>query len=101
MTSAGAERIRACFENAEDVFLIVYPEIRHGVLLRSSRGYLRQLPQLPQPKAPAPRVLKDQEDEFEERAAIIEYEGGLPRLMAEFLAGGLRGVETPSRRDVW
>ena len=91
MTPAGAERIRVCFENAEDVFPIVYPENRHGALQRSSRGYLPQMPQLPQPKASARRVLTDQEEEFEERAAIIEYDGGLPRPLAEFLARRGRG----------
>lgn len=32
-----------------------------------------------------------QEDVFEERAAIIQYDGGLPRVLAEFLARGDRG----------
>ncbi|AXI45794.1 hypothetical protein C1J03_06965 [Sulfitobacter sp. SK012] len=91
MTSAGIERIRACFEKAEEIFPIVYPENRHGAQLGFSRGSLPQLPQLPQPKASACRVLTDREDEFEERAAIIECDGGLPRPLAEFLAGRGRG----------
>jgi hypothetical protein len=31
-------------------------------------------------------VITDEEGEFEERAAIIEYDGGMPRPLAEFLA---------------
>jgi len=91
MTSAGFARVRACFENAEDIFPIVYPENRSGVALRSPQGSLPQMPLLPQPKVSARRVLTDEEDAFEERAAIIEFDGGLPRSLAEFLARRGRG----------
>lgn len=86
MTSTGICLIQACVANAEQIFPIVCPE---GCLM-SAQGHLGralpQMPQLPQPKASAGRLITDQEYEFEERAAIIEYDGGLPRPLAEFLA---------------
>ena len=86
MTSSGIVSIRACFENAERIFPIVSAESRCASLQGSSRGSLPQMPQLPQPKVSARRVITEEEDEFEERAAIIEYDGGMPRPLAEFLA---------------
>ena len=91
MIPAGFESIWACFENAEEIFPVGHPEPRHGGFLPSSQASLPQMPQLPQPKASARRVLTDQEDEFEERAAIIEYDDGLRRPLAEFLAMRGRG----------
>lgn len=83
MNAAGIARVRACFENAEVIPPIGYPESSRGGPQGSSQRMLSQLPQLP---APAPMMMTDQEDAFEERSAIIEYDGELPRLLAEFHA---------------
>jgi hypothetical protein len=91
MTAAGIARVRASFEKLEEVFPIGCPESSRRDPQRTLRGSLPQMPQLPQPKTPARRVITDEEDAFEERAAIIEYDGGLPRLLAEFLARRGRG----------
>jgi len=102
MTSAGIARILACLERAEEIFLDADLGHRRAGPQPFSPGSLPQMPQLPQPIASACRVITDQEDEFEERAAIIEYEGGLPRQLAEYLARRGREKETPSGRDgVW
>jgi len=90
MNAAGIARVRACFENAEVIPPIGHPVNNCGRPQGSSLGMLPQIAQLPQPSAPAPKVMNDQEDAFEERAAIIEYDGGLPRLLAEFQAGRIR-----------
>jgi len=42
---------------------------------------------MPQPRRVERTILTDDQDRYEERAAIIEYEGGMPRPLAEFLAG--------------
>lgn len=86
VSSDGIARILACLESAEEIFLDVDPEHRGAGAQTSLQGSLPQMPQLPQPKTSAHSVMTDQEDEFEERAAIIEYDGGLPRQLAEFLA---------------
>lgn len=99
MTSAGITRVRACFENAEKIFPVAYSESRRGAPQQTSRGFLPQMPLLPQPKVPARRVITDEDDRFEERAAIIEYDGGMPRPLAEFLAKRGRVGETPSGPD--
>lgn len=57
------------------------------------------MPQLPQPKVSARRAITDEEDRFEERAAIIECDGGMPRPLAEFLVKRGRVKEAPPRRD--
>jgi hypothetical protein len=57
------------------------------------------MPQLPQPKVSARREITDEEDRFEERAAIIECDGGMPRPLAEFLAKRGRVKEAPPGRD--
>lgn len=87
MTPAGIARVRACFENVEDIYPVGDPRNREVDAPAAQSAYLSQLPQLPQQQAPACKALSDQEDAFEERAAIIEYDGGLPRALAEFLAG--------------
>jgi hypothetical protein len=86
VSSDGIARILACLESAEEILLVVDPKHRPAGPQTSSQGSLPQMPQLPQPKAFAHSVMTDQEVEFEERAAIIEYDGGLPRPLAEFLA---------------
>ena len=91
MTSADVARVRASFENAEEILPIVDLQYRGRAPVKSSLGSLPQMPQLPQPKASACRVIADEEDEFEERAAIIEYDGRMPRPLAEFLARRGRG----------
>jgi hypothetical protein len=48
------------------------------------------MPQLPQLQTLARKTLTDREGAFEERAGIIEFDGGLPRPLAEFLAGRWR-----------
>ncbi|MFT7596087.1 MAG: hypothetical protein ACI8R4_003421 [Paracoccaceae bacterium] len=60
-------------------------------------NYLPQMPQMPQRQAPARRALSDQEDAYEERAAIMEYDGGLPRPLAEFFAK--KGMKAPYAPD--
>jgi hypothetical protein len=83
VNSAVIKLILECVANAEDILRIAHPEGR-GAPLQGLLG--GPLPQMPQPTMSARRVITDQEYEFEERAAIIEYDGGLPRLLAEFLA---------------
>lgn len=90
MTPAGIARVRACFANAEEVFPAGDPLAWEEGSKSTQPGYLPQMPQLPQQQAPARKPLTDREDAFEERAAIIEYDGGLPRPLAEFLAGRSR-----------
>lgn len=46
--------------------------------------------QMPQQQTPARKVLTDREDAFEERAAIMEFDGGMPRRLAGFLAARWR-----------
>lgn len=89
MTAAGIARVRACFDNMIDVYPAGDPRNREEDSPAAQSEYLPQLPQLPQQQAPACRALRDREDAFEERAAIMEYDGGLPRALAEFLAGRL------------
>jgi hypothetical protein len=86
MNVAGIARVRACFENAVEVPPVIGAESRHNALHGYSRGSLPQMPQMPQPPTPARREMTDEEAAFEERAAIIEYGGGFPRPLAEFLA---------------
>ena len=90
MIPAGVARVRACFEN----MIEVYPA---GDLRNREKGsssthtrFLPQMSQMPQQQSAARKVLTTQEDAYEERAAIIEYDGGLPRLLAEFLAQTLQ-----------
>jgi len=95
MSSVGIRRILACLAQAEVVSLVAGPEQYRGGKKKpspASLSQLPQLPQLPQAKVPAREVLTDPQDAFEEREAIIEYEGGLPRPMAEYLARRGRGV---------
>jgi hypothetical protein len=87
MNAAGIARVRACFENAVEVFPLVVSESCCASSQGSSREFSPQMPQLPQPETFARREMTDQEDAFEERAAIVEYDGGCPRLLAEFFAG--------------
>ncbi len=57
MNAAGIARVRACFENAETIYPIGYPENRNV----SSLGYSPvSLPQMPPPQAPASKVLTDE-----------------------------------------
>ncbi len=86
MTPAGIARVLACFENAEDIFPVSETEKGRRDSMRFPRCTLLQMSQLPQPQTPACTPFSDQEDAFEERAAIIEYEAGIPRPLAEFLA---------------
>ena len=86
MTAAGIARVLACFENAEDIFPVREAETGRGYPVRSPRCTLSQMSQMPQHQTPACTPLSDQEDAFEERAAIIEYEAGVPRPLAEYLA---------------
>jgi hypothetical protein len=86
MNAAGFARVRACFENGIEVLPVIVLESRTESLQGSSRGSLPQMPQMPQPPTPARREMTDEEAAFEERAAIIEYGGGFPRPLAEFLA---------------
>lgn len=90
MNSAGFDSIKACFENAEEILPVGSPRMEEGHVRSSQSKRLPQMPQLPQQQAPARKSLTDQEDAFEERAAIMEYDGGLPRSLAEFFAARRR-----------
>jgi hypothetical protein len=90
MTPAGIARVRACFANAEEIFPAGDPFTSKEGGQSSQSRHVPQMPQLPQQQASARKTLTDREDAFEERAAIIEYDGGLPRPLAEFLAGRSR-----------
>jgi hypothetical protein len=92
MNQAGIARVKACFENAEEIFPIGDARNREAGHRVIPSKNLPQLPQLPQQQTPTCRALTEQEDAFEERAAIIEFDGGLPRELAEFLAGK-RGLQ--------
>jgi hypothetical protein len=93
VSSVGIRRILACLAQAEVVSLVAGLEQDRGARKKPSPASLSQLPQLPQTRVPVRKVLTDPEDVFEERAAIIEYEGGLPRPMAEYLARRGRGYD--------
>ncbi len=86
MNIAGFARVKAYFENMEEIFPAGDPRNRERGNSAEQSEYLPQMPQLPQQQAPARRTPTDQEDAYEERAAIIEYDGGQPRALAEFLA---------------
>ncbi|MCU9840485.1 hypothetical protein OEZ49_22305 [Ruegeria sp. WL0004] len=87
MKSAGIRTIRECFENAEEIFPAGDPRNSEEDDQSTRSKRLPQMPQLPQQQARACKSLTDEDDAFEERAAIMEYDGGLPRPLAEFLAG--------------
>jgi len=76
--------VRACFANAIEIFPAGDPREHQAV---RGKGDLPQMPQMPQARTLTSSLLSLNEDLFEERAAIIEYDGGLPRHFAEFLAG--------------
>ncbi len=84
MSEAGYARVRACFEKAEEIFLADDPRNNETLKLAKS---ISDLPQMPQRSPRAYNPISLREDIFEERAAIMEYDGGLPRPLAEFLAG--------------
>jgi hypothetical protein len=86
MTPEGIARVRACFDNMIDVYPFGDPRNREEEGPDTQPRHLPQMPQLPQQQAPACKALTDQEDAYEERVAIMEYCGGLPRALAEFLA---------------
>lgn len=94
MTSAGIARVRACFEAMEEIFPAGDDlTVENGGQSTRVRNlpHMPQLPQLPQTRSQVSRALTLEEDLFEERAAIIEYDGGLPRALAEFLASRPQG----------
>lgn len=86
MTLSGIERVRQILMNAEDVTFDIGDQVGPKVSPEAGRHYLPQMPQLPQVHTSSNQVLSDDDDTFEERAAIIEYDGELPRKFAEFLA---------------
>ena len=86
MTPAGRARVLACFANPIEISLTGDSLNADGPSYSARSRNLPQMPQLPQFQAPAPTALTDREAAFEERAAIMEYDGGLPRSLAEFLA---------------
>jgi len=90
MSEAGYARVRACFEKAEEIFLADDPRNNETLKLAKSISDLPQMPQLPQRSPRAYNPISLREDIFEERAAFMEYDGGLPRPLAEFLAGKRR-----------
>jgi hypothetical protein len=87
MTPAGKARVRACFENMIEIDAAGDRRSKEEDIPAAQSRVLPQLPQLPQQQTPAHKVLTDREDAFEERAAIMEFDGGMPRPLAEFLAG--------------
>lgn len=90
MTPDSIARVRACFENMIDIFPVGDPRNNEEDGPTAQPISLPQMPQLPHQQALTCRALTDQEDAVEERAAIMEYDGGIPRLLAEFLAGRWR-----------
>jgi hypothetical protein len=92
MIPEGIARVRACFEDMIEVFPIGDPRNKEEDSPTAQSISLPQMPQMPLHQAPACRALTDQEDAAEERAAIMEYDGGIPRFLAEFLAGRCRDV---------
>lgn len=91
MTSAGIARVRACFEAMEEIFPAGVDRTAEDSGQSARARNLPQMPQLPQARSRVSRALSLEEDLFEERAAIIEYDGGLPRALAEFLASRPQG----------
>ncbi|RBW57444.1 hypothetical protein [Ruegeria sp. A3M17] len=89
MSDARYGAVRACFENMEEVFVAGDQRNDRASNSKKPTRFLPQLPQLPQMPQRAPPACKPlslPEDLFEERVAIMEYDGGLPRALAEFLA---------------
>jgi hypothetical protein len=83
MNADGFARVRACFENALEIPPIAAPKRQHTISPRPSLG---PLPKILHPSETAEIAMTDEEYAFEERAAIIEFGGGIPRPLAEFLA---------------
>ncbi|WP_428515458.1 hypothetical protein [Roseovarius sp.] len=77
----------ACFENAEDIYPSDDPRAHDFRGQQRHVEKVSQMPQMPQRVEQECKPLSLEQDRFEERAAIIEYDGGLPRALAEFLAG--------------
>jgi hypothetical protein len=93
MTLADKARVRACFENMIEIYAAEDPRDKEeGNPADPSRHLpqMLQMPQLPQQQTPPHKVLTDREDAFEERAAIMEFDGGMPRRLAGFLAARWR-----------
>lgn len=87
MIPDGFERVRACFDNMIEIYPAGDPRNREQDSPSPHPEHLPQMPQLPQQQAPASKIPTNWEDAYEERAAIMEFDGGLPRSLAEFLAG--------------
>jgi hypothetical protein len=87
MSAAGIARVRTCFENPIDVYPAGDPRNRDE---NSPAAQSWDLPQMPQQQESARKDLIDREDAFEERSAIMEHCGGIPRSLAEFLTGHWR-----------
>jgi hypothetical protein len=86
MTPAGIARVWACFETMVEILPFDDPRDREEGKAIVQSQYLPQMPQLPQQQTAACKTPSDQRDAYEERAAIMEYDAGLPRALAEFLA---------------
>lgn len=78
--------VRACFANMEEIFPAGEPRNNEPSKQARPKGHLPQMPQMPQRDLRVFEPLPLDRDLFEERAAIIEYDGGLSRTLAEFLA---------------
>ncbi len=102
MTPDGRARVLACFENMIEISPACHVRQKDKGSPSAQSKCLPQMPQLPQQQVPVRKPLTDREDAFEERAAIIEYDGGLPRSLAEFLArrcDGRGGTATSGARE--
>jgi hypothetical protein len=92
----GAEDIRRAFDNAENVPSIISKamfqpktskpanEGQESDLAARARSYQKLI----QSKFVEGGWTEGQRDDFEERAAIMQFDGGATRALAEFLAAG-------------
>lgn len=86
MSDPRYELVRACFKDMKEIFPAGGPRDRM-VGSRVDYGHpLPQMPQMPQAQTLQSKRLSLEADRFEERAAIIQHDGKLPRALAEFLA---------------
>lgn len=87
MSAAGIARINTCFDDMIVFFPAGDSQNREEDGPDAQSRFLPQMPHAPLQLVPARRVLADRESAFEERVAIIGYDGGMARPLAELLAG--------------
>ena len=99
MNPKGVALIRACFAEAERVTPASTPQGAGRKPSVSNETSLSQLPQMSQHMMPPEKVLSIEDDLFEERAAIIEYDGQIERPLAEFHARRQLREQAVARED--